>query len=135
MNVFGILMKLARDNSRLYKEEILKQEFDNEILKNVLVATYNPFIKYYIKKIPEYISNGSNFSLQLGLNQLKLLSDRTHTGNIGIEHLRYILSSLSTFDAIIIELIIKGDLECGISVSTINKVWKNLIPDPRHQNT
>lgn len=129
MNVFDILMNLSRDNSRLYKEEILKQEFNNELLKSVLVATYNPFIKYYIKKIPEYSHNSLNLSLKFGLTQLELLSNRTLTGNAGITHLKYILSSLSINDAIIIELIIKGDLECGISGSTINKVWKNLIPD------
>lgn len=61
MNIYKIIEELRSDNSRLYKESILKQEYDNELLKKVLVMALDPNINYFIKKIPEYKAVGSNY--------------------------------------------------------------------------
>lgn len=130
MNIYKIIEELRSDNSRLYKESILKREYDNELLKRVLVMALDPNINYFIKKIPDYATDPMTFDLpEFGLRNLDALSSRNYTGNNAIEHLQYILSGLNQYDAQVIELIIARDLKCGINASTINKIWKNLIPE------
>lgn len=131
-SILSILEEIKSDNSRLFKESILKREEHNDLLKLVFHSAYNPLLQFYIRKIPEYtaiesISNAE--SLELGITQLKYLSDRVYTGHAGIDHLRKILMSLHQDDAKVIELIIGKDLKCGASESTANKVWPKLIPE------
>ena len=49
-----ILTELESDNSRLFKEEILRKNLDNETLKRVLKAALDPYTQYYQRKIPKY---------------------------------------------------------------------------------
>lgn len=127
MSILNILNELAADNSRLAKEAILKCEKNNELLKEVFVAAYNPYINYYQKKIPEYTSKGS-FSLKQALDALDVLKQRKLTGNAAIAYLTEILTNISKDDAEVIERIIGRDLKCGCSESTANKIWPGLIP-------
>ena len=123
---------LASNNSRLYKEKILSLNQNNETLKRVLTLALNPFVNFYIRKIPDYTLNlnvKNQDSLDNAMKRLSLLSDRTLTGNAGIEHLSIILSSVSVADAQVIERIIAKDLRCGVSDATVNKIWPGLIPE------
>lgn len=129
MNIYKIIEELRLDNSRLFKESVLTRERDNTLLKSVLVMVLDPNINYYIKKIPDYATDPMTFDLHYGLYQLELLSNRTYTGNDGVTHLKYILSGLNQYNAQVIELIIARDLKCGVNASTVNKIWKNLIPE------
>jgi len=127
-----ILDDLASNNSRIYKEQILKQNQNNETLKRVFVLALNPFVNFYIRKIPEYALNlntKKQDTLDVAMKRLSLLTDRTLTGNAGIEHLSIILSSVSVADAQVIERIIAKDLRCGVSDATVNKIWPGLIPE------
>lgn len=129
--IYDILEELAADNSRIAKEQILTREKDNAILKEVFVQTLNPRINFYIKKIPAYqfSTEYAEESLGWALQELNYISDRTYTGNAAIDKLSYILSSLSKNNAKVIERIILRDLRCGVNTSTVNKIWKNLIPE------
>lgn len=124
----SILDQLKTTNSRLDKEAILKANIENGLLKSVLIRTFAPHINYYQRKIPAYTTNGKNIDLLEALEQLNDLADRKVTGNKAIEFLSNILSNVSSDDAKVIEGIIKKDLECGIGIPTINKIWKDLIP-------
>lgn len=127
----NILDQLSSTSKRTEKEAILDKNRDNKILQEVFLLALNPMVNFYIKKIPQY--NHTQFqaeaSLGWALSELELLSNRTLTGNKGIEHLQYVLSSLSEDDAYVIERIISRDLRCGVQVSTVNKIWKDLVPD------
>jgi ATP-dependent DNA ligase len=128
----NILDDLASNNSRLYKEQVLQQEVNNPTLQRVIELALNPFVNFYIKKIPDYTLNldaKNQDSLDQALIRLNLLSNRTLTGNAGIDHLRIILSSVSVADANVIERIIAKDLRCGVSSATVNKIWPGLIPE------
>lgn len=129
--VIDILKDIASDNSRLYKEKVLRDNSDNAVLKEVVRLALDPFTNFYIRKIPEYQPNTSKKldSLDVAIRRLNLLSDRILTGNAGIDHLRIILESVSPKDAQVIELIIAKDLKCGVSDSTANKIWPGLIPE------
>lgn len=130
MNILSILNKLAADNSRLYKEAILRQEVNNHLLKVVLVAALDPYINYFQKKIPEYEAGKCVPGLTLveALVELKQLSHRKVTGQKAINTLGWILQNCSKDDAVVIERIIGRDLKCGVSDSTVNKIWPGLIP-------
>jgi hypothetical protein len=129
MSVLSILNELASDNSRLVKEAILKREVNNETLKKVFVAAYNPHINYWIMKIPEYRPDVRPvLTLEAALGKLSGLSERKFTGNNGITFLSLLLSELSEDDAIVIQRIIQRDLKCGVNEPTINKIWNGLIP-------
>lgn len=127
----SILEELRSDNSRLFKEGVLRREVGNLPLMAVLSAALDPYRQFYIRKIPEYTPTPEMcrpHSLEGAMQHLSALSEREKTGNAGIEHLRMILSSLTEGDAKVIEHIIAKDLKCGVSEATVNKIWPGLIP-------
>ena len=130
-DILGILNALAADNSRLAKEAILKDNIDNQLLKDVIKLALDPFTQFYIRKIPEYatVDVKKQDPLYKAILRLTLLSKRTLTGNAGIDHLRIVLSGVSTDDAQVIERIIAKDLKCGGSDATVNKIWPGLIAE------
>jgi hypothetical protein len=128
--ILQILNELQANNSRNFKIELLTKYKDNELLKEVCRLANDPFTQFYQRKIPEYDQTyKTTFGIEWALEELKIFSNRTLTGNKAIEHLTYVLSSILPDDAKVIERIIQKDLKCGVNTSTINKVWKNLIPE------
>ena len=127
-DVYDILQDLASNNSRNYKIQVLQDNYNNNVLKTVIFNALDPFTQYYIKKIPEYEAKGTGCLME-AMRELFLLSNRDKTGNAGIEHLTQILTNLSPTNAKVIELIIAKDLKCGVSTSTVNKVWTDLIKE------
>lgn len=130
-DILGILNALAADNSRLAKEAILKDNLDNQLLKDVIKLALDPFTQFYIRKIPEYaaVDVKKQDPLYKAILRLTLLSKRTLTGNAGIDHLRIVLGGVSADDAQVIERIIAKDLKCGVSDATVNKIWPGLIAE------
>lgn len=131
MSVFSVVQELAGNNSRLFKEGVLKQEKDFQDLKFAFYLALNPYIQFYIRKIPEYNpALKSEMTLMEAMKSLKMLFERQLTGNKAIEFLRdKILSKLDREDSKVIEWIIGKDMRCGVSEATINKVWPNHIPE------
>ena len=128
IDVHAILEDLASNNSRNYKIQVLKDNYDNNVLKTVIFNALDPFTQYYIKKIPKYEAKGTGCLMQ-AMRELFLLSNRDKTGNAGIEHLTQILTNLSPKNANVIERIIAKDLKCGVSTATVNSVWTDLIKE------
>lgn len=131
MSILNLLNKLQSTSSRLEKEAILRSEHDNVLFKRVIELALNPFIQFYIRKIPKY--NPPVFTepvahISWALTALDTLSSRTLTGNAAIEYLQTVLSSLESDDALVIERIIQKDLKCGVSDATVNKIWPDFIP-------
>lgn len=131
MPILKIIESLAATGSRNEKEAILKANYYNETLKNVFFFAYNPTIKYFIRKIPNYTPyyGDTPLSLTWAIGELLAISRRFVTGNDAIERLKNVLERVSPRDAVIVERIIESDLKCGATDSTANKVWKGLIPE------
>jgi hypothetical protein len=125
--IYKILTDLASDNSRNFKIDYLQKHVDNDLLKRVIFLALDPFTQFYIRKIPQYSRGVHTITLENALTALNHLSRRTITGNAAIDHLKSILESVSTEDALVVERIIQKDLKCGVSDSTVNKVWPALI--------
>lgn len=124
----NILNQLASTSSRLEKEAILTANKNNHTLKRVCYMALDPFVNFYIRKIPKYKTDiGPYADLDTALDKLTSLSTRDKTGNAAIEHLTEVLQSLETVDAKVIERVIEKDLGCGVSEATVNKIWPNLV--------
>lgn len=130
MTIFSIFKNLEATSSRNEKISILQSNADDVLLKRVLVYALDPFKNFYIRKIPAYTPANANQAdtLDAVISSLDVLVSREVTGNAAIAHLTKLLSSLTDEDSNILERIVSKDLRCGVSDSTVNKVWKNLIP-------
>jgi hypothetical protein len=129
--ILNILNELAATQSRLEKEAILTREKNNELLTKVIVAALDPKINYWIKKIPSYQTAPTPpyCSLSLSFDLLNQLSTRQKTGHEAVNSLSNVLSWMTSADAEVLSRIINRDLRCGVSVSTVNKIWKGLIEE------
>lgn len=131
MSIFDILNEIKATDSTNTKLEILKANADNKLLKEVYRLAYHPRLQYGIKKIPYYDPQSIDEEVTIEATLLFLehqLAERQVTGNKAIVQLQWYLSGLPPADAIVIERIIKRDLDCGASSTIANKVWKGLIP-------
>lgn len=128
MNILMILQELANTASTNAKVAILQREKDNELLKRVFQAAYNPMITYGIKQIPEYSIGTEFISLEDAITSLAVLSSRKKTGTAAKDHLADILSKSSISNAPIIERIIDRDLRCGTSDTLASRVWPGFLP-------
>ncbi len=134
--IFKIIQEIKADPSKNAKIAILTKHKDNQLLKDVLVACYNPYTQYYLRKIPAYNTSepgyldslGGYLSLADALEVIKALSSREVTGHAAKEMLAATLGDMSADDAQVLERIIKKSMDCGMTESTVNKVWKKLIP-------
>ena len=131
MKINEFLMALAADDGRNYKIDLLTQHKDNEVLKEVVRLALDPLTQFYQRKIPVYVPNHTDHaaSTAFGIKELSALSSRQVTGNAAIEHLTRLLEAVNADGAAVIEKIISKDLRCGVSVSTANKVWPDLVMD------
>jgi hypothetical protein len=130
MTVFEILKNVANTSSKNEKKAILEANKDNEDLKEVIKSAYDPFINFYIRKIPDHKNipaHAGRNTLKWAIESLDGLSSRKYTGNEGIDYLKNILYLISPEDSDIISRIIGRDLRCGFSESTANKIWPGLI--------
>jgi DNA ligase-1 len=120
------------DQSRLFKESKVL-EFGKRIPKFVrlLNRTYSTEYVYGIKKM-EQTSVGTNTLADIW-DQVETLLDRLTgrvvTGNAARAEVEAMLNTLTATEATIAINMIKGDLRCGISVATINKMFPSTIPE------
>jgi hypothetical protein len=128
MSILSIINELTSNSSTNKKLEILNENKENKILKEFFRLSLDSSISFYIKKIPYYKNdNGNNILLLDAMKELSNLSERIYTGHAGIAFLSGLLAKCSDDDAEVIKLIIKKDPGCGVSYTTVNKVWSKLI--------
>ncbi len=127
MKIKEILDQISSESSSNRKIEILTQYRDNKTLEKVLYLTYSNRVKFYIRQIPEYNYNGDLMPLAWAIEKLEDVYNREVTGNAAIDYLTWVLSSVSSDDAYVIERIIDKDLKIGLARASINKVFPKLI--------
>lgn len=130
MSVYEILETLAANSSRNFKIDFLKQNRENETLKRVCFLALNPAINFYIKKIPAEHRISGFMALDTALDVLQQrIAERVVTGDAAKLEVSRVLGMLDDYDADVIKRVISRDLRCGVSDSTVNAVWKGLIPE------
>ena len=125
--IYNLLELIANSPKKTDKERLLK-EYACDELQRVLKAAYDPRINYYIKKVPSVTHGDDNFNEYVWM-LLESLSSRRVTGNAALDLVAEALSQLNIESQELLSRIIKRDLRCGISASTINKVFKGLIQE------
>jgi DNA ligase-1 len=129
---FTILGYIEATSSRNEKEDALKSGKDNEVLRELLKATYDPFTVYNIKKIPQVKPEPTTMPVASNydqfLNLLHALSTRTITGNAAIEAVADFMYYCNADEQKWYSKVIQKDLKIGITDKTINKTMKGLVP-------
>lgn len=132
------IIKELQANSGKRLQEILEKNKANQMLKDVLYFVYNPFIvtglsskkinkdlsNIVIKKIP--VVNNPKFDITCIFDYL---IDHNTGRDEDIAYVQHYLRSLPIEDMEIYKQILTKDLKLGITAKTINKVWKDFIPE------
>ena len=128
--VVEIIKQITETGSTKEKESILKKHKDNDLLKRVLEYTYNPFKKY--KVTDKILGQEIQSELTDKYDSIFELLDVLSTSNINNKLRSDVINFLNEVeDADLKELykmMLLKDLRMKCNSSTINKVWKNLIP-------
>lgn len=128
--VYEILEEVASTSSKNEKEAILKQHADNKTLRECFRLAYSPTIRFYNKKVVTPSTNEIRITLDQALNMLLVnVAGRVVTGMESSGYIGGVLKSLSFEDADVAKRVILQDLRCGVQSTTINKIWKGLIPE------
>ena len=132
MTVKQIFDEIALEPSTNQKQVILTKYVDNSTLKQVLYLANSKRIKFYIKQMLPYLSNGRNMPLEWALEGIMDIANREVSGDAAREYLASIQASLSADDAYIIERIIEKDCKIGMGTTFMNKVFKGLIEETNY---
>jgi ATP dependent DNA ligase domain len=128
MKIKDIFDEIANEPSTNKKMEILNKYKDNTLLRRVLYLANSNQVKFYIKKIPAYVSEmRQNESLEYAIDGLHMIINRTYTGDAAISWLTSLLSMVDDKDGYILERIIEKDCKIGMGTTNINKIFPNLI--------
>jgi DNA ligase 1 len=128
------IKKMLDDNGRLHKEDVLKQALEAAVLGSEnsryflmsLKACYNPFVTFGVKQIPDSmgIVNAENpwTEFEELCNELSERRITGHAARDAIQEMseRFDSDEWNTFLA----PILRRDMRCGISSTTINKIVK-----------
>ena len=126
--------KLNLSDSRLHKEDVIKQALEASVLGSTnsqvflgfLKACYNPYVTFGIKQIPETVGIIDAENPWTEFNELMVqLSQRRLTGHAARDAIqemaeRFDSNEWNTFLA----PVLKRDMRAGISDKTINKITK-----------
>ena len=127
LEVVNILDRVRETSSTIAKQGILKGNKDNELLKTVLELTYNPFKKFGLAEKTLEVEEKFGWC---GNDFLELTSKLVEN-NINDELRKETSNFLARTDESIRDLyigVLLKDLKIGVNTTTINKIWKGLIP-------
>lgn len=123
----SILKRLEATTSRLEKEDILSEHADDPTLKEAFRLALDPLVNFYIKKVPEPSESPERHSLECALRELETkICSRTLRGHDARDHVAAVLAGLSRDDQEVVRRVIGRNLKCGVSESTVEKIWPDL---------
>lgn len=125
-----VLESLEQISSRLEKEKILEANKDNEVLKLLLDLALNPYKTYGIAAFEDsqYVVPHVP-SLEHIRTLEETLVSRHITGNAARVFLQSTILVSNPLVRKWLVRVFKKDLRAGISTKTVNKIFKNLIPE------
>ena len=132
-SVLDILESLESDNSRLFKEEVLRKNRSNDLLKRVFAIVGDPYMNFYVSKIKapkpavsQTISDDGAVVAFLDLLEGDL-STRKITGNTAKNALEKFFTGLNDKQAKWCMRILLRNLRVGASESIVEKIWPGAI--------
>lgn len=126
-----IFQAISETTKRTEKEKLLKDN-DSPLLREILEYTYNPYKQYHVLKISPKTEFKRNSSIEEMWQEFFTLLDRLDareiTGNDAVNEVETFIGSVDEETAKWMEKVLQGHLNIGITASTINKVFKGLVP-------
>lgn len=131
-NVIEVLEQLESDNSRLFKERVLTDNKDVLLLRDFLTMAFDPWKNWGVAKYnrPDPLPGNSNHEdveLSTFMVLLEALNRRTLTGNKAREAVEVAMSQFDAVGQKWCERLLWRNLRCGVSATTINKIWPGSI--------
>ena len=134
-SLVDIFNKINSTNSTIEKETILKLNFSNQQLKELLEANLNPYKLYQFNKIPcepNYVDESNWSELDKHNAFMALLEDLSSRSTTGTKAKENITSVMRFFEKgehfdLYAKILTKESI--GVGAKTVNKVWPNLIPE------
>ena len=130
-NTIEILELLESNNSRLFKESVLEQNKDNEILHRFLVMAFDPWknwgVAKYDKTNPDPKFGHHDGHLQNFMTLLERLDRRDMTGNAAKSAVATFINQADELGQKWMERLLWRNLRCGVSVTTVNKLWPGTV--------
>lgn len=128
--VINIVEELRSESSTNNKKDILERNKDNELLKQVLEYTYNPFKKYGISDKSINIKGVNSKAMYIDIFTLLDTLAKSNINDDLRELTNLFLSVISNEkEQDLYKCMILKDLKIGCNAKTINKIWKDLIPE------
>ena len=126
-SVLSILNRLEATSSRLEKEAILNENKGNQTLKDAFRLALDPSINFYIKAVPDPKSGGPMTDLESTFEMLEVgLAGRVIRGTAARDRVALALGALETSDREVVRRVLGRNLRCGVSESTVQKIWPDL---------
>ena len=132
-SVIDILEFLESDNSRLFKEEVLRNNADRKLLKQVFIAVGDPYINFFISKFkaPKPLAEATISDDGTVMAFLDLLTNylatRKLTGNAAKAAVESFFTGLNARQAKWCTRILLRNLRVGASESLVEKTWAGAI--------
>ena len=131
-NVIEVLEQLESDNTRLFKEKVLTDNKDDLLLRDFLTMAFDPWKNWGVAKYnrPDPLPGNSNHEdveLSTFMVLLEALNRRVLTGNKAREAVEVAMSQFDAVGQKWCERLLWRNLRCGVSATTINKIWPGWI--------
>jgi DNA ligase-1 len=130
-SVIDILEALESDNSRLFKEEVLRKNRSNDLLKRVFVAAGDPYTNFFVNKfkMPPPCGVGDDDEiLENFLEEIyEKLSTRSVTGNAAKDLVVRLFTDMTGPQQKWCLRILLRNLRVGASESLVEKTWPGAI--------
>lgn len=128
----SLVDELRSTNSINNKKEILRKYSDDDIIKKLLIYTFDPYRRYHItsknlKKLKDLQGDYVEFDDSNITDMLDNLTYRWVTGHTAIRSVNNFIRKHPEYEELICNIIDK-DLRCRIGASLINQVFPKLIP-------
>lgn len=130
---FEALEAIEQVSSTNKKKEILNDNYENNILFDLLYWTYNPFYHYYMNSVEipntDVVESVNGYSRHICEFKriLSRLNARRISGNNAKDVVYKFLEKCDSVEIKWYVRVLTRDLRCGISVTTINNVYGDVI--------
>lgn len=124
-----IIENIRNTNTDNGKINIIKENSNNKEFLKLLDIIYNPKINLGVTDFELPTIQGSN-TLENTLDKIEMLADAKITGNAAVDFLIEWASDLDLENQLLLQKMIRKNLQCDLGAKTINKAIPNFIKKP-----
>jgi DNA ligase-1 len=129
MNPWEVIQQLESNNSSLFKQDVIKENIDNEVFIAGTRLALDPLVTFGVKQVPFSETDGSGVEIGQVHEVFHQLINRELTGHAARDAIQELCDQATNeqWNDWYRRILIK-DLRCGTGAKLINKVQKDTIP-------